>query len=134
VPDLFERLLLLKKSSMFSKVATDDLRLVAQALEEQSFFAGDHIFEINEQGDHLYLLVSGKVGITLDTDTSSNNYISTLGPGDCFGEMNLLAFRIGACAGGHHRTLFGEDPPAGPAAKLPRDQHWYAAQPVAAGA
>jgi len=90
VPDLFERLLLLKKSPMFTKVATDDLRLVAQALEEQTFFAGDHIFEINEQGDHLYLLVSGKVGITLDADTASRNYISTLGPGECFGEMNLL--------------------------------------------
>ena len=90
MPDLFDRLLLLKKSPMFSKVTTDDLRLVAQALEEQTFFAGDHIFEINEQGDHLYLLVSGKVGITLDADARSSNYISTLGPGECFGEMNLL--------------------------------------------
>jgi CRP-like cAMP-binding protein len=30
------------------------------------------------------------VGITLDTDTTSRNYICTLGPGECFGEMNLL--------------------------------------------
>ncbi len=90
MPDLFDRLLLLKQSPIFSMVATDDLRHVAQALEEQTFFAGDHIFEIDEQGDHLYLLVSGKVGITLDADTDSSNYISTLGPGDCFGEMNLL--------------------------------------------
>jgi hypothetical protein len=36
MPDLFDRLLLLKKSPMFSMVATDDLRLVAQALEEQT--------------------------------------------------------------------------------------------------
>jgi len=90
VSDLFDRLLLLKESPIFSKVATDDLRLVAQALEEQTFFAGDHIFEINEQGDHLYLLVSGRVGITLDCDPASNNYIASLGPGECFGEMNLL--------------------------------------------
>jgi len=90
VPDLFERLLLLKRSPIFSMVATDDLRLVAQALEEQSFFAGEHIFEINEQGDHLYLLVTGKVGITLEADAGSGHYISILGPGECFGEMNLL--------------------------------------------
>jgi len=90
VPDLFERLLLLKESPIFCLVATDDLRLVAQALEEQSYFAGDHIFEINEQGDHLYLLVSGRVGITLDADVDSSDYISILGPGECFGEMNLL--------------------------------------------
>lgn len=90
VPDLFERLLLLKESPMFSKVATDDLRLVAQALDEQSFFAGQHIFEINEQGNRLYLLVSGRVGIALDGTDSGGGYISILGPGECFGEMNLL--------------------------------------------
>lgn len=88
MPDLFERLLLLKQSAIFSRVATDDLRLVAQALEEQSFFAGQQIFEINEQGNQLYLLVAGRVGIKLDG--SGGDYISILGPGECFGEMNLL--------------------------------------------
>lgn len=90
MPDLFDRLLLLKKSPVFSQVATDDLRHVAQALEEQRYFAGDRVFEINAQGDHLYLLVSGEIGISLDPDTSSRNFIARLGPGDCFGEMNLL--------------------------------------------
>ena len=90
MPDLFDRILLLKRSPVFSRVATDDLRHVAQALEEEHYFTGDRIFEINAQGDHLYLLVSGRVGISLDTDSSSRNFIATLGPGDCFGEMNLL--------------------------------------------
>ncbi len=90
MPDLFDRLLLLKNSPVFSRVSTDDLRRVAQALEEQQYFAGDRVFEINAQGDHLYLLVSGKVGISIEPDSSSLNFITTLGPGDCFGEMNLL--------------------------------------------
>ncbi len=71
-------------------VSTDDLRLVAQALETQQFFKGDLIFEINDQGDHLYILVSGKVGISIDPDASARTYITTLEAGDCFGEMNLL--------------------------------------------
>ncbi len=90
MPDIFDRLILLKQSSVFSLVNTDDLRLVAQSLEERDYFAGDHIFEINDQGDHLYLLVSGKVGLTIDSNTDSNNYIAVLGHGDTFGEMNLL--------------------------------------------
>ncbi len=90
MPDLFERLILLKQSPIFSMVSTDDLRLVAQALEKQNFFKGDHVFEINDQGDHLYILVSGKVGISIDPDTSSRSYITTLEAGDSFGEMNLL--------------------------------------------
>jgi len=88
--DLFDRLMLLKKSPVFSMVATDDLRMVAQALEQQQYFKGDRVFEINQQGDYLYLLVSGKVGITIEQDPSSTNFIATLGPGDSFGEMNLL--------------------------------------------
>jgi len=90
VPDLFERLILLKQSPIFSMVNTDDLRMVAQALETQQFFKGDRIFEINDQGDHLYILVSGKVGISIDPDASSSTFIATLEAGDCCGEMNLL--------------------------------------------
>ncbi len=71
-------------------VNTDDLRLVAQALEKQQFFKGDRIFEINDQGDHLYILVSGTVGISIDPDISASTYITTLKTGDSFGEMNLL--------------------------------------------
>ena len=90
MPDIFDRLLLLKQSPVFSLVSTDDLRMVAQSLEKQEYFAGDHIFEINDQGDHLYILVSGKIGITIDMAPCSENYIAVLEPGDTFGEMNLL--------------------------------------------
>jgi CRP/FNR family cyclic AMP-dependent transcriptional regulator len=90
MPDLFERLVLLKQSPIFSMVSTDDLRMVAQALETQQFFKDDRIFEINDQGDHLYIIVSGKVGISIDPDASSSTYIATLKAGDSFGEMNLL--------------------------------------------
>ena len=90
MPDIFDRLLLLKQSPVFSMVSTDDLRVVAQSLEKQEYFSGDHIFEINDQGDHLYILVSGRVGITIDSDPCSNNHIAILEHGDTFGEMNLL--------------------------------------------
>jgi len=90
MPDLFERLVLLKQSPVFAKVSTHDLRHVARAMEEQRFLAGDRIFEVNEQGDHLYLLVSGKIGLTLSPGTQDKNYFATLGAGDILGEMNLL--------------------------------------------
>lgn len=88
--ELFKRLLLLKHSQIFSMVSTEDLRHVAGSLEQVQFFAGDRIFEINDQGDQLYLLVSGRVGVSIDPDPKSRNFIATFGPGDCFGEMNLL--------------------------------------------
>ena len=88
--DLFDRILFLKESSIFSKVTTDDLRYVAQALEEDTFFANERIFDINDQGEHLYIITEGKIGISIDSDPSKKEYVAFIGPGEVFGEMNLV--------------------------------------------
>ena len=88
--NLLERVLLLKRSQMFNKVNTDDLRYVAQALEDVLFFQGDRVFDINDQGDHMYVIESGSIGISISQDSNSMDFVATLGPGDCFGEMNIL--------------------------------------------
>lgn len=89
--DLFERIVLLKRAPMFSEVATDDLRHVAQAMEEQKYFAGERVFDINEQGDHMYVVLCGKVGVSIaERPDTRDDWIAVLGPGDYFGEMNLL--------------------------------------------
>ena len=49
--DLFEKIVLLKESDIFKEIDTDDLRLVADVLEEEHFFSNDVIFEINDQGE-----------------------------------------------------------------------------------
>lgn len=88
--DIFERILLLKNSNIFSEVNVESLRIVAQALELEVYAAGDRVFDINGQGDHMYLVESGKVGISTHPDASRADFVATLGPGDSFGEMNLL--------------------------------------------
>jgi len=88
--DLFDRILFLKESSIFSKVTTDDLRYIAQALEEDVFFAGERVFDINDQGDHLYIVTEGKIGISIDPDPAKKEYVAFIGPGEAFGEMNLV--------------------------------------------
>lgn len=88
--DLFDRILLLKESDIFSKVITDDLRYIAQALEEDMFFAGEHIFKMNDQGDHLYIVIEGKVGISIDPDPGKEEYVAFISKGEAFGEMNLV--------------------------------------------
>jgi len=90
--DLFERILLLKNSSAFSQVNTEDLKVVALSLVEEKYFSGERVFDINEYGDCMYILQKGRVGISLGNETNGSNgsYVAELGEGDCFGEMNLL--------------------------------------------
>lgn len=88
--DLFDRVLMLKKSPIFSHVDTDSLRLVAQELVEEMYFAGDRVFDIGEEGDHVYIVESGKVGISIRPDPATKEFIATLGTGECFGEMNMF--------------------------------------------
>ncbi|MFC1589605.1 cyclic nucleotide-binding domain-containing protein [Pseudomonadota bacterium] len=88
MPDLFEKVLLLKSSDIFNEINTEDLRFVADALEEERFFAGDRIFEKNDRGEYMYLIIEGEVGIALDKN--SDNFVATMSVGECFGEMNLL--------------------------------------------
>jgi CRP-like cAMP-binding protein len=86
----FESIILLKKSSIFSDVNTEDLTVVANVLEEEAFFEGDRIFEINDRGDHMYIILEGKVGISITTNNKQPEFIAELGPGECFGEMGML--------------------------------------------
>jgi CRP-like cAMP-binding protein len=90
--DLFERILLLKKAPAFMQVKTEDLKIVAQSLEEETYFTGERVFDIGEQGDCMYILQKGRVGISLEKKSSMDkaSFIAELGEGECFGEMNLL--------------------------------------------
>ena len=85
-----ERLLLLKRSPLFSEVLTDDLRAVTSQLKEVACFAGERVFDINDPSDRMYIVMSGRVGISLDDDPRVRRFIRVLGPGECFGEMGLL--------------------------------------------
>lgn len=90
--ELFERIILLKNSPTFSQVKTEDLKAVAQSLEEETYFAGDRVFDKDEYGDCMYILQRGKIGISLEKGKLNKKpkFIAELTEGECFGEMNLL--------------------------------------------
>lgn len=85
-----ERLLLLKRSPLFGEVQTDDLRVVVEQLREDACFVGERIFDIHDPGDEMYIVMSGKVGISLNEDPAVAQFVSVIGPGECFGEMGVL--------------------------------------------
>ncbi len=87
---LFERIMLLKKVPFFELLRTDQLRHLAAALESVAWPAREIIFETGEPGDAMYIIVGGKVGISLGGTASFEDFIVELKPGEFFGEMAIL--------------------------------------------
>lgn len=88
--DLFERIILLKQTPIFSEVPTEDLRVVAHELEEEVCFSGERVFDINDPSDRMYIILSGRIGISLDSHKAKENFIAELSAKECFGEMGMF--------------------------------------------
>lgn len=86
----FERLLLLKKTSIFAGVASEDLRVVVAELQEEALTVGERVFDIGDPSDRMYLVESGKIGISLNADPTRAEFVTVLDTGGCFGEMGLF--------------------------------------------
>lgn len=79
------RLALLAPMPLFAHCTERELRAVAQAARPRTFEAGATLFNEGQEGEDLYLLVSGKVAVQHQGKT-----LATLGPGSNFGEMAML--------------------------------------------
>jgi len=88
--DFFERILILKNTSIFSEVDTDDLRVVVEEMQEEAYFPGERVFEINDPSDRMYIVLTGKIGISIDPDPKIKDFVTLVGPGECFGEMGPI--------------------------------------------
>jgi CRP-like cAMP-binding protein len=88
--DLFERVWMLKRTPLFANVDSEDLKSVAQELEEESLVAGERLFEPGEPGDRAYFIARGRIGISRRGDASPDEMLSTIGVNECFGELSLL--------------------------------------------
>ncbi len=87
--DPYRRLMLLKGTPVFSSVALADLRIVAQELEEDACHAGEVVFEEGDPSDRMYVIASGRIGISMNGVSAPKEPMLVLGPGECFGEMGI---------------------------------------------
>lgn len=88
--DFFDRILILKSTPIFSEVNTDDLRVVVEEMQEEAYLHGERVFEINDPSDRMYIVLTGKIGISIDRDPRVRDFVTELGPGECFGEMGPI--------------------------------------------
>lgn len=85
-----ERILLLKRVPFFALLRTDQLAHVTPLLDIVGWPADTRVFDKGEPGTELYIIVTGRVGISLHEDPAHREFVTELGPGDCFGELGVL--------------------------------------------
>jgi CRP/FNR family cyclic AMP-dependent transcriptional regulator len=81
----------LRACRLFAGLDAASLDAVAGALRPRRFRRGEVIFHAGDPGDALFVVTAGQVKITLPADDGSEPAIlTTVGPGEFFGELALL--------------------------------------------
>jgi CRP/FNR family cyclic AMP-dependent transcriptional regulator len=82
------RLKLLKNVVLFKDLSMRELAVVDQMFHARHYLADEVVFDEGEEGQGLFVVLSGRVKITLPADVDS--VLIELGPGAFFGEVALL--------------------------------------------
>ena len=81
---------ILKNLSLFSSLNYGAIKELTFLFSERIFQAGETIFEENDTGNSLLVIISGEVRITQRANVSGEETLTVLKKGDFFGEMALL--------------------------------------------
>lgn len=76
--------------SLFKSLAEDELRLLADSLQNQTFKNGEKVIQKNEESDAMYIIEEGKAKVCLKGSDGTEILIENLGKGQFFGEIGLL--------------------------------------------
>ncbi len=76
--------------SLFKYLTPKELVKLSQYLQKVSFPRGSVLFNENDEGNEMYIILKGKVEVTI-LDKNDKLVLTTLGEGSFFGEMSLLS-------------------------------------------
>ncbi len=80
----------LAKAGLFQGVAPEAADALAGSLTYADFPRGTSVFVEGEQGDTLYIVLTGKVKVGRKAADGRENMLSVMGPSDMFGELSLF--------------------------------------------
>lgn len=81
---------LLRTVPIFSELSDPDIGSLARLATRRRFPRDTVVFFENEEGDTFFMIVEGRIKVTILGDDGREIILSVLGPGDFFGEMALL--------------------------------------------
>jgi len=80
----------LKENVLFKGFDDDEIAAIAQVVEEKTMAASTPLFLENMKAESMYIVVSGAINLTKMLSEGETKTLTTMGPGDYFGEMALI--------------------------------------------
>jgi CRP-like cAMP-binding protein len=80
----------LRRTPILRLLSDPDLTELASHLKPLSFAQGEYIVRQGDQGDSMYFIVEGQVGISFHSNGGPERQVAVMEPGEFFGEASLL--------------------------------------------
>lgn len=80
----------LSKASLFEALDEDGAAALRSSITEVRLGRGQTLFSEGDEGDRLYVILSGKVKLTRTSADGRENLLAVLGPGEMLGELSLF--------------------------------------------
>jgi len=84
-----DRMLILRRVSLFEALAPEDLQRIATAARERTYAGGEALVREGELGDELVVIVEGTVRV-IHNEPQGEHVVRSYGPGDHIGELAVL--------------------------------------------
>ncbi len=81
---------LLKRLDIFSSLEDDAMSRVRRLMKRQLVPAGWILFREGDEGQQMYIVMAGRVAISINTDAGDEIEVAQVGEGSFFGEMAIL--------------------------------------------
>lgn len=80
----------LRKAPLFEALDEEDTGALRSSVSEVRLGRGQTLFNEGDEGDRLYVILSGKVKLTRTAMDGRENLLGVLGPSEMFGELSLF--------------------------------------------
>jgi HEAT repeat protein len=88
---LLDRVMFLRGVKLLSDLSPGDLKHVAEAATEHIYPDGEVIAEQGDAGDEMHIVVSGQIGVVVDSKAGQSREIARRTRGEYVGEMSILS-------------------------------------------
>lgn len=88
---IMERILLLRRVPLLADLSPADLKRVAAIATEHRFLDGEIVFEQDEPGDEMYVIVSGEVRVLVKSEKHTDKEVARRKASDTVGEMAVIS-------------------------------------------